>query len=135
MELPYIRGKMYFSIFLILVITFLYLSSKNNVIEGFQNKDAQSISDLNVIGPTLKYFLENGVNLIRKIDNIERTLKENSKFIEKAKKEYEERRRNEVILNKVGLDKGIQMANMQKDTLLKDTGMSDEEFRRTVNNP
>ena len=128
--------KMYVVIFILLVISFLYISSNNTNIEGFQvSPQLNALKNANLGDCSIKFIVENGINLIRKLDNIERTLKENNKFIEVMKKEYDERRRNQVIMTNLGKDKAETMVNEQKNNLAKDMGVSREEIDKMISNP
>ena len=128
--------KIYLLIFVILVFGFLYISSVKNNIEGFQAKiNLGSLGNTNLGDCSIKFLVENGIVLIRKIDDIERTLKENNKFITKMKKEYDERKRNEIIMQNLGKDKADNMINKQKENLARDMGVSKEEIDNMILNP
>ena len=128
--------KIYLFIFIALVVCFLCISKNSINIEGFQvSPQLDALKNANLGDCSIKFIVENGINLIRKIDNIERTLKENNKFIDVMKKEYDERKRNQVIMQNLGKDKAELMVDKQKNNLAKSMGVSREEIDKLVENP
>jgi len=117
--------KLYLIIFILLVISFLYISTKQVNIEGFNPN----------INMDMGFMVKNGISFIRKIDNIERNLKENTKFIKLMKKEYEERRRNAIVMKNAGESKSNDMINKQKAELSKNMGISQTELDNLIKNP
>lgn len=125
--------KIYLAIFILLVSFFLYVSSLKYNIENFSNENFQNaLGGLNLGDCSAKFIIENGIGLLRKIDNIERNLKKNNEFISKIRNDYY---KQDDVMKKMGENEANKRVNQQKKKIAKDMGVSISQLNKMAENP